>query len=133
MRISCRLMRFLSDYRSHYDITITLHSNTTRTNLCIKACLPILGKRQRDYQFFLYILTLNLGAATRQKPCDIKELYLYNFYHFIARYQKMFEITLTTGMRQWSFDCYDIIKQSVYFTQACKCYIAAIAGNRRPV
>ena len=36
--------------------------------------------------FSLYfILTLNFGATTRQKPRDIKKLYPYNFYHFIAR------------------------------------------------
>ena len=42
-----------------------------------KACLPIRDKRQRDF-FVYFILTLNFRAITRQKPCNIKELYLYS-------------------------------------------------------
>ena len=38
--------------------------------------------------------------------------------------KKMFEITLTTGMRQRTFDCYDIIEQSACLTQASTFYIA---------
>ena len=38
--------------------------------------------------------------------------------------KKMFEVTLTTEMRQCTFDCYDIIERSACVTQASKFYIA---------
>ena len=40
-----------------------------------------------------------------------------------------FEITLTTGMRQCTFNCYDINKRLACLTQAIKYYIAVIAGQ----
>ena len=37
---------------------------------------------------------------------------------------KCLKLTLTTEMRQYTFDCYDIIEQSACLTQASKFYIA---------
>ena len=79
------------------------------------------------------ILTLKFSAIMQQKLCDIKESYLYNSHHFIARIKKMLEITLTTRIRQCMLNCYDIIEQSACLMQASKFYIALIAGSRRPV
>ena len=70
---------------------------------------------------FHFDVELRCGNAIKTR--DIKELYLHNFYHFIARYQKMFEITLTTEMRQCTFDCY-IIEQLACLNQASKFYTA---------
>ena len=87
-------------------------------------CLPTSGNATTVPICFVYlILTLNFGAATLQKLRDIKDLYWYNFYHFIAPQQKIFDMS--------PLNCYDIKEQSASLTQAGKFHIAVVASNRR--
>ena len=93
-------------------------SSMRRKNLrapAVKACLPMREKRQRDYLIFL-IISFRPWTLVRQRDKT----------HAISRncigtifvpsspgIKKMFEKALTTGVRQRTLDCYNIIEQSV--------------------
>ena len=100
----------------------------------LEACLPIHKKRQRDYRIFLFTslsrLTLvqqrdKSHAISRNSTCTI-------FIFSSPGIKRMFEITLTSEVRQCTLDCYDMIEQSACLTQASKFYIAVITGSRKP-